>query len=393
MLPTSSPPSTERFSPEVELLLCCTRTCLEAPTHDRLHQLVQGPIDWPALIEMAVDHGVMPLLYWNLKQAASAQVPNAVLAHLQTAFQTNAQRNLLLMQELLRVLQCFEAHAIRAVPFKGPLLAAMVYRNLAFRQISDLDILVRKQDLTQGIDLLSAEGYRVREQVPWATHLIREAGFYNIDLHSTIAPQHLSHPIPSETVWQLLEPTPFAGATIPTFSPEMQLLLLCLHGTKDSWANLDRMCDIAELIRCRTIHWPQAIDLAKTWGMQRLTGLGLKLAHQLLQAELPIEVQQWIQFDPAIQTLADQITQRLFVQTKPKIEEVERTLFHVRTRERWQDQFGSLWGLMHHSGWFTPTHHDEAFLSLPANLAFLHYISRPIRLLGKYGPMLLQSLR
>src|SRR2546430_3203484 len=76
--------------------------------------------------------------------------------------QLNARRNLLMLWELLEILDLFTEQGIRALPYKGPVLAAIEYGNLAARTFCDLDILVRKEDATRARDLLVARGY-VRE--------------------------------------------------------------------------------------------------------------------------------------------------------------------------------------------------------------------------------------
>ena len=58
-------------------------------------------------------------------------------------YEQNARRNLHLTGELFRILDCLDAHHIPAIPYKGPTLAEKVYGDLALRDFSDLDVLVR----------------------------------------------------------------------------------------------------------------------------------------------------------------------------------------------------------------------------------------------------------
>jgi hypothetical protein len=57
-------------------------------------------------------------------------VPAAVLADLKGRCRANAERDLLLVEELPRLVAGFESRGIRAIPFKGPLIAASLYGNL-----------------------------------------------------------------------------------------------------------------------------------------------------------------------------------------------------------------------------------------------------------------------
>jgi hypothetical protein len=370
--------------PELELLLCCARTDLSQNDRNCIQSLLCQELDWEFLLQQSARHGVMPLLYWSLKQIDSAVIPLEFLNALQIRFQENAQQNMLLTQELVLLLKQFRQQGISVLTFKGTSLAFAIYGNLALRQITDLDILVHKQDYPKALDLLVAQGYQLRVQVPWETHLTRNNSLYNVDLHSSIAPAHLSHPLRSTDVWQNLEPLQFAGTTMLTLPPEMHLLVLCLHGTKDCWSRLNRICDISELIRTQSLDWQTLMKWSDVQGWRRLIGLGLVLAQDLLNTEVPNDVQRWIAVEQKIPRLVHQVKHHLFSEMSSPIDEVERTLFHVRTRERFQDKAFALRGLMQHSGWLSLTPNDQAFIKLPSGLTFLYYLIRPIRVLGKY---------
>ena len=62
--------------------------------------------------------------------------------------------------ELLRLLTLFESAGIPAIPYKGPLLASLVYGKIARRQFCDLDILVRKRGFPKARRLLLSQDYR-----------------------------------------------------------------------------------------------------------------------------------------------------------------------------------------------------------------------------------------
>ena len=74
---------------------------------------------------------------------------------------TLAIHALYLTAELLRILRLLDAHAIRAVPLKGPALAQSLYGDLALREFCDLDVLVQETDLRKARGLLEAQGYHL----------------------------------------------------------------------------------------------------------------------------------------------------------------------------------------------------------------------------------------
>jgi len=148
----------EDIRPELELLLVCARRHVDGETAHRARELAAQPLDWDYLIQNSVRHGLLPLLYTNLKAAAAA-VPQDQLDRLRDLFQKNAVRSALFTGELLKILDLLESEKILAMPYKGPAMAVSLYGNPALRQFVDLDILVRKQDVWRCQELLISMGY------------------------------------------------------------------------------------------------------------------------------------------------------------------------------------------------------------------------------------------
>ena len=183
-----------RFRPEIELLFCCARTQISAEIAEHTRHLVQRNLHWDFIIDKALEHGVMPLLYRCLYASCQDSVPKAALDRLRELYRANAQRNLFLTSELLKLLRLLDTHGISAMPFKGPVLSVSVYKNLSLRQFCDLDILVRKKDIQIAKDLLISKGYRPRREMTKTqetAHLesyhafvfLPESGMYSVDLH------------------------------------------------------------------------------------------------------------------------------------------------------------------------------------------------------------------
>lgn len=372
------------FTLEQEILLCCARTRLDNPTQARLCLLLKQEVNWDELFKLASQQGVLPLLYLSLKAIAPASVPPIALKELHLTFQKNVHRSLILTQELLRLIELFKIAEIPSIPFKGPILAASAYGKLSLRQMNDLDFLVHAADIDRAASLLEKEGYQLQVEVPWERHLVREK--YDIDLHQIIAPKHLVASLSNDEVWQNVELFELNKVPVLSITPELTLLILCLHGTKECWRKLNRICDIAELLRhTPSLNWNQVLERSHRLGSKRLLLMGLQLAVELLDAPVPDAVQQQFKADSVLQALNHKVKQQLFVAVPDAVGEVERSTFHLQLRERWVDRADVFRGLMSHSGWFAPTENDKAVLPLPKWLSFLYYFLRVIRVFRKYG--------
>jgi hypothetical protein len=76
-------------------------------------------VDWNLVIKQGHRHGILPLLYWSLKNHCPNKVPGPIMKELGDFFQANARKNLFAISELLRILSLFEEKGIKALPFKG----------------------------------------------------------------------------------------------------------------------------------------------------------------------------------------------------------------------------------------------------------------------------------
>src|SRR5215217_2834112 len=167
--------------PEVELLLCCSRTSLDPGKINRIRTLLEKDLDWEYLLSTAHRHGVAPLLFRNLSADFRGAVPETVLDRLRDHFHDNNLRNVFLTAELYKLLKAFDERGISAVPFKGPVLAAAVYGNLALREFGDLDILVHQQDVARARDGLVSLGYQPQYRLTRA----QEAAFLRYEREYT----------------------------------------------------------------------------------------------------------------------------------------------------------------------------------------------------------------
>jgi hypothetical protein len=212
--------------PEVSLLICCARTTLERGSVHRIRNLAHKNIEWPLLIKIALQHRVLPLLYRSLNQACPEAVPENVLCELRNHYIANAGRNLNLASALLSLLDFFEAHNIRAIPFKGPAVAMTAYGNVSLRQIGDLDILTQECDYLRARQILVTHGYKIAAEYNWETSLVDGTGRICIDLHRSFTSHEFPIQLDFKRLHKRLRPLRIPGGT--TWNGALSL---CSQGT------------------------------------------------------------------------------------------------------------------------------------------------------------------
>src|ERR1700674_2020415 len=134
-----APPRIVASSPELELLLACCSALPDRVGADGIQQIISQPFDWNRLLHLGEHHGVIPHIYRELRGLA----PQDELGALRRAYEENVRKSLRLSGELIRILRHLQSHGVGALPYKGPVLAQVLYGDVSQRQFSDLDILIR----------------------------------------------------------------------------------------------------------------------------------------------------------------------------------------------------------------------------------------------------------
>jgi hypothetical protein len=377
---------------EVELLLRCART--RKSWGCNIDALLQADTDWEYVLRMALRHRMVPLMYWHLSEDSLDTVPEHILGWLQDRFHANRLRNLLLAGELLKLLGELEAYGISAIPYKGPVLAASAYGDLALREFGDLDVLIHKKDVLRAREILTSLGYEPRHRMTSTQEaaslqydrqypFVRDDGSI-VELHWTPAPRAVSYFLSPEQFWGNTRRVRLGGGTVSTFGPEDTILVLCVHGSSHLWERLSWICDVAELVQASAdLNWELLVERAEAYKVKRMLHLGLFLTSNLLDVVLPEKILREVRADQVVQRLAAQVRGHLFSENRHSYQAFEpatRWRFHLRMIERSCDK---LRYCIHRAT--TPTQDDWELMPLPVALFPCYRLLRPIRLSGAAG--------
>lgn len=399
------PLKTISASAEAELLVHCARLEIDAARAERIRALVGSKLagsnsagstlDWTRLFALAQRHALVPLLFYQLNRVAADVVPPVQLKQLRDRSQSNAALNVLLAGEMVRLLELFEANQIPAVPYKGPAIGVGIYGNLALRQFADLDILVPDTDVWKATELLIAEGYKAHFTIPprKQSSFIRlgYVRLFNhktepttVELHWRLAPRFFGAPFDTSTLWQRARRLELQGTKVRVPAPEDLILMLCIHGAKDCWEKFEWVCGLAELIRAEPeVDWQRVLRQARTIRCLKIVSFGLRLAHELLDAPVPVEVLEQITPREQLESLVHQIVSRFFSEDAKmgsSLSLTRRIKFHLAMKDSLRERFRYCARLA-----LTTTPVDWEMVQLPEAVSFLYFPLRAVRLLKKYG--------
>jgi hypothetical protein len=218
----------------------------------------------------------------------------------------------------------------------------------------------------------------------------RETDGTSIDLQWTLARPEWRIPLDLAELWPRLETTVIDGRIVPMPTPDDCLRFLCAHGAKHCWCALKWIADVALLVTRHQarIDWPRLLESVRDHGGLRQLLLGLRLAHDVLGSSVPSVASAWIERDPAVIRLANELRGRLFTVADPGTHQgsygyLEGGWLYARTRERIRDRVPLLLDMARHI--ITPTERDRAVIALPAGLVWGYYVLRPFRLAARWG--------
>jgi hypothetical protein len=369
-------------SAEFQALLSCARLTLDPASESRIKALIQQDLDWDFFIVTAHHHRVLPLVCRTFERVRPPGLPDTAIQRLRTAARTTARRNLRLTSELLQIVDSLHRHDIRSIPYKGPVLAAMVYGDISLREFADLDIIVPEKDAKRAITLLSAWGYRYAKETEKDITLRRDDVGIELDLHWGVATGKAPIQIPPELLWSDLHTFSVAGRAVLAHSYETLLLTQCFHGAKHLWEKLGWLCDIAEIVRSQpSLNWSRIVEEATALGGRRTLLVGLTLARELLGAEPPSEVVRLAQRDSGAAALSGQVTRWLL--SEQPIPRGEHEHFFVRLQEHSADRVRV--ALKQVKAFMAPTSRDTDLFAVPKFLTWTLYPLRIVRLVREYG--------
>jgi hypothetical protein len=379
-------------SPEKRLLVCCARTKLTPEVATTIREILAGPLDWDFLLWEAEENSITPLLDRHLSAVAPGAAPPAAQEQWKKTCRANTVRCLYLTAELINILRIFHSQNIAAIPYKGPVLAAQAYGDVALREFEDLDIILRQSDVPKAHAIIVSLGYKPKfdwilspgaaaSLVPGEYNYRDESRRAMVELHTEITLRHFPIKPDLDAFIRNLVPVRVSDRDMLTFAAEDLLPMLCIHGSKDFWERLSWMADVSELVQSHpALDWDRVLRFAQPLNATRMLNLGLALAAGVLGASLPPEISARVKADRVAGEVAAEVRQRLLTRPFRTLDAAGRFQFRRRMLAGKFDGWRYAMRLA-----VVPSEDDWERMRLPRALAPLYVALRPLRLLQKYG--------
>jgi hypothetical protein len=254
--------------------------------------------DWTRFVEKAQQEGVSALLFHNItKHRLEYLIPQEICRDLSNHYYTNLKRNMAIVGKLREALTTFQKAGIPCIVLKGIALAEHFYPNIATRGMSDVDILVKKEDLFTIDEHLSSHGYAsidstvtkaVHNPIGYLASLEYRKNASPLNLHVHWHPVNTSVPatmfaerIDINRLWEQSAATGVADCHALMLRPEHMIIYLCEHALRvgHSFDRLILICDIFFSIKAfeKIIDWDFIVEESRRFNLSRFIYYGLSI--------------------------------------------------------------------------------------------------------------------
>ncbi len=291
---------------EDKLLRYCAQNDITNRIKDNLKTILYDNLNWLYILQESIKEGIACLLYNQLSNFEYGGIPEDIWRNLKEIYYLNTYRNIRIYNELVNILSSFNNKGLKVIPLKGVFLLEKIYNNIALRGTTDIDLLVKKEELPKIDKMLEILGYRTpihKELLPLA---IKKSYLNSMDYFKTteLSPSlhihwhivNVSLPtymytknIKMDKFWECAKPVKIGDAETLQLAPHHLILYLAEHALKHSFDKLILLVDINEIIKKygKKIDWEILIRESKEFSMERQLFYSLFFMNYFLDANIP----------------------------------------------------------------------------------------------------------
>lgn len=327
---------------EEQFIIACLRSEFSSGSDNEFPAFDYESFDWNRVYNKSLQWRIAPLLYKSIEKRATPKsplikgepggcqkpnIPKEFLEKIKVEYLITCVAYNSIYESLAEISGVFQKAGIKVILLKGSHLAKFVYEYPGMRPMGDIDILVKKEDLSKTEELLLQMGYTQPIDTKSSLHLpyfSHPEKIRTLEVHWTITKPIWQFNIDVEGIWEKAKTERKNGIDMFVFSLEDLLLYLSLHATYQHnlrTLGLVPFCDIAAIIHNTTIHeqiprnkggeggceqihkkevfthkypshrcgidWDKLQARAHEWGIAKYLYLSLYLSHEILGTSVP----------------------------------------------------------------------------------------------------------
>ena len=290
------------ISPQNQIILLSS---IIHPTNElnvKLNNQITYIDDWEAMVISIIERGVGPLFYSRLPQLTnSTLIPAGSKEKLKQAYLITLSRGIMLYNVFTKVAELLKNNNVDFIVLKGTYLAEKLYGDIALRQFSDIDLLIREEDGEKAQQVLKDAGFQSNDY-PMAEFLRKNVGFEHypplvfqgvpVELHVRLNRPGEQFQIVTDSVWQHAEMVSLQGIEVKVPDLTDVLIHTCVHLHKhfrDGQVQFTGFNDIVNLLDTESdkINWDELSDRCRMYRCEEIVFTYLLLVSKYYQLSLP----------------------------------------------------------------------------------------------------------
>ncbi|NOX57653.1 MAG: nucleotidyltransferase family protein [Planctomycetes bacterium] len=331
---------------------------------------------WDAITNYACTHGLAGLVLEAVSDR-EIQIDQAHRTLLAQSAARIAARNLHLQHHFGQLATCFAQAGVEIMVLKGMALNHLLYDRLDLRPMTDVDLLLRPEDVTKAMRVLEQAGCIAGEPLVRDDFFPRfyyerefrpaDAPDVKFDVHARLFRPWRYRTVPADALWADARRLTMGDATITIPSHEGMLLHLCVHAACHGTTRMLWLLDIHRyILRFRhCIRWSTFIHLAREWQVTWPSLVALREVDHLFGPTTP----DWV--SRQLQAVQANWADRLALWQAPRDDRhpVARLMVDAVTGGAWREQLGYISAILlpqrthmadiykiRHPGWIACAH-------------------------------------
>jgi hypothetical protein len=278
--------------------------------------------NWDFFTDNAILNGVGPIIHKTFSLVPDRKlIPEVTSAKLEQTYFMSLHRNMVLYEHFRNAVKVFINEGISVMALKGIALAESVYKDIGLRQMTDIDLLLKEDEVERCWNLLRNMGYQYNDHKKTEFHKsltekkhlpsLSHKGI-SIELHYKTFLNSRGHKIDIREYWDRAQQTQLAGVSLKKLCPEQQVQHTCMHLDEHysvGKPQLHSFVDISEVISQNKdeFNWDYFVRSCADFNCTRVVFKYLWLASKYFDLKLPTSI-----FYKA-EELNDRNSERLFL--------------------------------------------------------------------------------